>query len=106
MPWGNPRGSTEPNAEARQTLRTAWFGRHVCVKPYKSLYILTSSQYAKTGPEKESATRYAQCGFVDIGGFERFKSQQVRCMFCNVAKTTSSDDNIKSIKIIGNMRRN
>ena len=54
-------------------------------------------------PEKEGAKRYAQCGFVDIGGFERFKSQQVRCMFCNVAKTTSSDDNIKSMKIIGNI---
>ena len=57
-------------------------------------------------PEKESAKRYAQRGFVDIGGFERFKSQHIRCMFCNVAKTTSSDDNIKSMKIIGNIRRN
>ena len=39
-PRGNPRGSTEPTADARQTLSTVRFGRHMCVKPYKSLYIL------------------------------------------------------------------
>ena len=41
----------------------------------KSIYkCCTSSQGAKTSPEKESAKRYAQRGFMDIGGLERFKS--------------------------------
>ena len=65
----------------------------------------TYNQHAKISPETERAKRYAQCGFVDIGGSERLTSQQVRCMFCNVAKTASSDDNIKSMKIIGNTKR-
>ena len=40
--FGGPeaRGSTEPTADERQTLRTVWFRRHVCAKPYKSLNIL------------------------------------------------------------------
>ena len=39
-PKGNPRGAREPSVDARQTLRTVWFGRQVCAKPYKSLCIL------------------------------------------------------------------
>ena len=39
-PDGHPRSSTEPNADARQTLRTTWSGRHLCAKLYKSVYIL------------------------------------------------------------------
>ena len=38
-PDGHAGGSTEPNAGARQTLRTVWSGGQVCAKPYKSLHI-------------------------------------------------------------------
>ena len=38
-PGGHAGGSTEPNAGARQTLRTVWSGGQVCAKPYKSLHI-------------------------------------------------------------------
>ena len=38
-PNGHAGGSTEPNAGARQTLRTVWSGGQVCAKPYKSLHI-------------------------------------------------------------------
>ena len=38
-PSGHARGSTEPNAGARQTLRTVWSGGQVCAKPYKSLHM-------------------------------------------------------------------
>ena len=34
-----PRGSPEPNPDARQTLRTLRFGRHARAKPCKALYI-------------------------------------------------------------------
>ena len=38
-PKGGPRGSTEPNGDARQTLRAVWAGGHVCQKAYATLHI-------------------------------------------------------------------
>ena len=46
-------------------------------------------------PESERAKRYAQCHFVDMGALKRFMLGQVRCVFYNMAKTTSSGVNIK-----------
>ena len=37
---GCPWRPAEPNTDARQTLRTVRYGRHLCAKTYKSLYIL------------------------------------------------------------------
>ena len=46
-------------------------------------------------PESERAKRYAQCHFVDMGALKRFMLGQVRCVFYNFAKATSSGVNIK-----------
>ena len=54
-------------------------------------------------PESERAKRYAQCRSVDMGALQRFMLGQVRCVFYNFAKTTSSGVNIKQLKNVGNM---
>ena len=78
-----------------------------CAPNHTNLCIFcASNRDAEMSPQTGRARRYAQCGFVDMGGLERFMSQHVRRMFCNFAKTTPSDDNIKSMKFIGNIRQN
>ena len=51
-------------------------------------------------PESERAKRYAQCHFVDMGALKRFMLGQVRCVFYNFAKTTSSGVNINIEKTL------
>jgi len=68
LQYGCPRRSTEPNADARQTKRTVWCGRHGCAKPYGSLYMLIDPcVLIMSGVlgRQARATRYAQCG---LGG--------------------------------------
>ena len=48
-------------------------------------------------PESERAKRYAQCHFVDMGGLQRFMLRQVRCVFYNFAKPTSSGVNMEQL---------
>ena len=65
----------------------------------------TPRRGAKMCPQTGRAKRYAQCGFVDMRGFKRVMWQQVRGMFCDLAKTASNDDNTKSMKIARNIRQ-
>lgn len=55
-----PSGSTQPNAEAWQPVRTVLFGRRVCAKPYKSVYTSLepsiSDMRAKTLKPKHEST--------------------------------------------------
>ena len=50
------------------------------------------------GPEKERARRYAQCGFGDMSGFQRFMLRQVDGVFCTFAITTSKCVSMKLLK--------
>ena len=58
------------------------------------------------GQEMGREKRYVQYHFVDISAIERFMLRQVGCIFCNFAKRTSNNVNIKQSTNIGNMCRN
>ena len=81
-----PRGPTESNGDARQTLRAVCSGGHVCQKAYESLHILNIRSRSEMRPELGRARRYAQCHFVHIGALEHFMLRQIVCMFYNFAK--------------------
>ena len=108
-----PRGQTafqdsERNPTPTRAKRNAQCGLGDTCAPNRTNHCIfcTPNQDAEMSLQAERARRYAQCGFVDMGGFERFISQQVRRMFYNFAKTTSSDDHIKSLKFVGNIIQN
>ena len=54
-PRGGPSAPKEPNGDARQTLRTAWAGGHVCAKAYETLHI--SSIKSRCENASESGAR-------------------------------------------------
>ena len=77
-----------PNGPQADPFRSPWAA--LAAKAAKELV-----QEAERNGTGTRAKRYAQCHFVDIGALKRFVLGQVRCVFYNFAKTTSSCVNIK-----------
>ena len=69
-PSRDPRGCpAEGNDDARETLRTQWFGGQAPLKPLVFLGFCTCAHEAKIGPRQRRAKRYVHYGFVDMGAF-------------------------------------
>ena len=67
-----------------------------CLPKHKNYCIfLTCNKNAKMGPEVGREKRYAQCHFVVISALEGSMLRRVGFMFCNFAKTTPNNVNIK-----------